>query len=49
VKAMGKKSKMNAQFKVPKDHKVYASLLVGYPKVKYRNETSRQSPVVVLL
>jgi ferredoxin len=49
VKAMGKKSKMNAQFKVPKNHKVYASLLVGYPKVKYRNEASRQSPVVVLL
>jgi len=49
VKAMGKKSKLNSQFKVPANHKVYASLLVGYPKVKYRNETSRQSPIVVLL
>jgi NAD-dependent dihydropyrimidine dehydrogenase PreA subunit/nitroreductase len=49
VKAMGKGSKLNQQFKVPKNHKVYASLLVGYPKVKYRNEVSRQSPVVVLL
>jgi hypothetical protein len=49
VKAMGKKSKLNPQFKVPSNHKVYASLLVGYPKVKYRNEASRQSPIVVLL
>jgi len=46
---MGKKSKLNSQFKVPANHQVYASLLVGYPKVKYRNETSRQSPIVVLL
>jgi hypothetical protein len=49
VKAMGKKSKLNSQFKVPASHQVYASLLVGYPKVKYRNEASRQSPIVVLL
>ena len=49
VKAMGKNSKLNPHFKVPSDHKVYAALLVGYPKVKYRNEASRQSPVVVLL
>jgi len=49
VKAMGKKSKLNPQFKVPANHQVYASLLVGYPKVKYRNEASRQSPIVVLL
>ncbi len=49
VKAMGKRSKLNPQFKVPANHKVYASLLVGYPKVKYRNEASRQSPIVVLL
>jgi nitroreductase len=49
VKAMEKKSKLNPQFKVPANHQVYASLLVGYPKVKFRNETSRQSPIVVLL
>lgn len=49
VKAMGKGSKLNPQFKVPANHQVYASLLVGYPKVKYRNETSRESPIVVLL
>lgn len=49
VKAMGKKSKINPQFKIPANHQVYASLLIGYPKVKYKNETSRMSPKVVLL
>jgi NAD-dependent dihydropyrimidine dehydrogenase PreA subunit/nitroreductase len=49
VKAMTKKSKLNPQFKVPTNHQVFASLLIGYPKVKYRNEVSRQSPIVVLL
>lgn len=49
VKAMGKKSKLNHHFKVPANHQVYASLLIGYPKVKYRNEVSRQSPVTALL
>lgn len=44
VKAMGKKSKLNTQFNVPANHQVYASLLIGYPKVKYKNETSRKSP-----
>jgi nitroreductase/NAD-dependent dihydropyrimidine dehydrogenase PreA subunit len=46
VKAMGKKSKLNTQFNVPANHQVYASLLIGYPKVKYKNETSRKSPEV---
>jgi nitroreductase len=49
VQAMGKKSKLNPLFKVPGNHRVYASLLIGYPKVRYRNEASRQSPIVVLL
>jgi len=49
VKAMAKNSKLNSRFNVPSNHKVYAALLVGYPKVKYRNEASRQSPVVVLV
>jgi nitroreductase/NAD-dependent dihydropyrimidine dehydrogenase PreA subunit len=49
VKAMRKGSKLNPRFKVPANHKVYAALLVGYPKVKYRNETSRQSPEVTLV
>jgi ferredoxin len=49
TKAMGKKSKMNPKFGIPSGHKVYAALLVGYPKVKYQNETSRKSPEVVLI
>jgi Nitroreductase len=49
VKAMDKRSKLNLRFNVPSNHKVYAALLVGYPKVKYRNETSRQSPSVMLV
>lgn len=49
VKAMGRKSKLNTQFNVPANHQVYASLLIGYPKVKYKNETSRKSPKTVLL
>ncbi len=49
VRAMVKNSKLNPHFKVPATHKVYAALLIGYPKVKYRNEASRPSPVVVLL
>lgn len=49
VKAMTKKSKLNVRFNVPANHQVYAALLVGYPKVKYKNEASRQSPVVVLV
>jgi ferredoxin len=49
VKAMGKKSKLNPKFKVPVNHQVYAALLVGYPKVKYRNEASRTSPEVTLV
>lgn len=49
VKSMEKGSKLNPLFKVPVSHQVYAALLVGYPKVKYRNEASRQSPVVMLL
>jgi len=47
--AMGKKSKVNPKFDLPPNHKVYAALLVGYPKVKYQNETSRKSPEVELL
>jgi hypothetical protein len=49
TKTMTKKSKLNQRFNVPVNHQVYAALLVGYPKVKYRNEASRQSPVVVLV
>jgi len=47
--AMGRKSKVNQKFGLPPNHQVYAALLVGYPKVKYQNETSRKSPDVVLI
>jgi nitroreductase/Pyruvate/2-oxoacid:ferredoxin oxidoreductase delta subunit len=49
TKAMGKNSKVNPRFGVPPGHKVYAALLIGYPKVKYQNETSRKSPEVALI
>lgn len=49
TKAMGGKSKVNPKFGIPSNHQVYAALLIGYPKVKYQNETSRKSPDVVLL
>lgn len=49
VKAMEKSSKLNPQFKIPVNHRVCASLLIGYPKVRYRNEVSRPSPIVAFL
>jgi ferredoxin len=49
VNAMGKNSKVNPVFNIPGNHKVYAALLIGYPKVKYVNETSRKCPEAVLL
>ena len=49
VKAMGKNSKQNSKYGIPAGHCVYASLLVGYPKVRYRNESSRKGPQVQLI
>ena len=49
VKAMGKNSKQNPFFGIPAKHKVYAALLIGYPKVKYVNECSRKSPEVTMI
>ena len=49
AKAMRKNSKQNVQIGIPKNHQVYASLLIGYPKVKYQNECSRKSPEVEFL
>jgi NAD-dependent dihydropyrimidine dehydrogenase PreA subunit/nitroreductase len=46
VQAMRKNGKQNVKFGVPADHRVYASLLVGYSKVKYKNEASRMGPEV---
>ena len=49
VMAMKKKSKHNAEFGIPSGHRVYATLLVGYPKVKYVNEASRKCPEINLV
>jgi nitroreductase/NAD-dependent dihydropyrimidine dehydrogenase PreA subunit len=46
AQAMKRSKKMRKQFGLPEEHQVHAALLVGYPKVNYRNETSRKSPVV---
>jgi len=46
VKAFGKNSKQNHHFGIPSANRIYAALLVGYPKVKYKQECSRASPVV---
>ncbi len=49
VQAMGKNSRQNSSFGIPSNHRVYASLLVGFPKVRYQNETSREHPEVAFL
>lgn len=46
VHAMKKKNRLFAELGIPAGHRVYASLLVGYPKVKYVNESSRKSPEI---
>lgn len=42
--AMDRSKAMRKEFGIPKGHKVYAALLLGYPKVKYINETGRDQP-----
>jgi nitroreductase/NAD-dependent dihydropyrimidine dehydrogenase PreA subunit len=44
VKAMERSKAMRNEFRIPSNHKVYASLLIGHPKVKYTNETGRDMP-----
>ena len=44
VKAFGKTGKHNHHFGIPANNRIYAALLVGYPKVKYKQECSRESP-----
>jgi len=46
VKAMERNKILKQEMNIPPDHKVYAALALGYPKVNYKNETSRQSPRV---
>jgi len=44
VSAMSRRKTMRKEFKLPAGHQVYASLLIGHPKVKYKNETGRAMP-----
>lgn len=49
VKAFGKSGKHNHHFGIPTSNRIYAALVVGYPKVKYRQECSRESPNITLV
>lgn len=44
VKGMERSSKMRKEFGIPKNHQIYASLLIGYSNVKYFNEAGREQP-----
>ena len=44
VSAMSRSKAMRKEFRIPDGHQVYASLLVGHPKVKYINEAGRAKP-----
>ena len=44
--AMSRRKNMRKAFHIPDGHQVYAALLIGYPKVKYLNETGRKKPPV---
>ncbi len=46
VKALGKNGKQNHHFDLPESNRIYAALLIGYPKVKYKQECSRNGPKV---
>jgi ferredoxin len=46
VKAMERNKSINKAMNIPSGHKVYAALVLGYPKVNYKNETSRVQPEV---
>lgn len=42
--AMSRSKAMRKEFGLPDKHQVYASLLIGHPKVKYKNEAGRDKP-----
>lgn len=44
VTAMERSKSMRKDFNLPSNHQVYASLLIGHPKVKYVNEAGRDAP-----
>jgi len=49
VTAMKRSKAMRSKFSIPARHQVYASLLIGHPKVKYTNEAGRAKPSVELI
>jgi nitroreductase len=49
VKAMERNKGLRKEMNIPANHKVYAALVLGYPKVNYKNETSREKPAVNLI
>ena len=49
VTAMKRSKGMRSEFGIPARHQVYASLLIGHPKVKYTNEAGRAKPEVELI
>ncbi|MCK5471575.1 nitroreductase family protein [Candidatus Gracilibacteria bacterium] len=49
VSAMSRSKAMRKEFRIPDGHQVYASLLVGHPKVKYINEAGRAKPKADLI
>ncbi len=44
VKAMERNKTLKKEMGIPINHKVYAALVLGYPKVNYKSETSRSKP-----
>lgn len=46
VKGLERNKKMRKELGIPTNHQVYASLLIGYPKVNYINEVGRERPVL---
>ncbi len=49
VKAFAKNGKQNHHFGIPASNRIYAALVVGYPRVKYKQECSRESPEICLV
>jgi ferredoxin len=44
VKAMERSKTMRNTFQIPPDHQVFTALTIGFPKVTYVNQVSRQKP-----
>ena len=49
VTAMSRSKAMRKEFGLPANHQVYACLLLGHPKVKYKNEAGREKPAVNII